>query len=97
MTTFTKFSIMTGLPEYGERATIDNVNINDIITNKVKGIWVFSVVIGTTSSLIKVVDLFYEITIDGVNLYINNERNSTKKGTLNPSRKIFKVVNINRL
>jgi hypothetical protein len=87
---------MTGLPEYGERANIVNVNIDDIITYRVKGYWVFSVVIGTTSTMIQVVDLFCENTIDGVNLYINTTQNSTTKCLLNPSRRIFKVKNINK-
>jgi len=42
MTTANKFGVMTGLPEYGERANIVNVNIDDIITYRVKGYWVFS-------------------------------------------------------
>ena len=66
-------AIMTGLPEYGGRANIDNVNINDVITYNVKGYWIFSVVIGTTPTMIQVVDLFCENTINGVNLYINKD------------------------
>jgi hypothetical protein len=97
MTTFNKFAVMTGLPQYGERANIINVNINDVITYRVKGYWTFSVVIGTTPTMIKVVDLFCENTFDGVNLYINTEQNSTTKCLLKPSRRIFKVRNINRL
>ena len=97
MTTGDKFAIMTGMPEYGERANIANVNLHDVITYRVKGYWVFSVVIGTTTTMIQVVDLFCENTIDGVNLYINRIKNSTTKCLLKPSRKIFKVRNINRL
>ena len=96
MTTANKVAVMTGLCEYGERANIVNVNLDDIITYRVKGYWVFSVVIGTTSTMIQVVDLFCENTIDGVNLYINRETNSTTKGLLTPDRKIFKVTNVNR-
>ena len=87
-------AIMTGLPEYGGRANIDNVNINDVITYRVKGLWIFSTVIGTTATMIQVVDLFCENTIDGVNLYINKNQNFTTKCLLNPSRRIFKVRNI---
>ena len=36
-------------------------------------------------------------TIDGVNLYINRKQNSTTKCLLQPSRRIFKVRNINIL
>lgn len=92
-----KFAVMTGLPEYGERANIINVNVDDIITYRVKGYWVFSVVLGTTPTMIKVIDLICENTSDGVNLYINNKQNLTTKCLLKPSRRIFKVRNINRL
>jgi hypothetical protein len=97
MTTDNKFAVMTGLPEYGERASIVNVNIDDVITYRVKGYWVFSVVIGTTSTMIQVVDLFCENTMDGVNLYISQKQNSTTKCLLKPTRRIFKVRNINRM
>jgi len=97
MTTTNRFAVMTGLPIYGERANINNVNVNDIISYKVKGYWVFSVVLGTTPTMIKVIDLTCENTLNGVNLYINNEQNITTKCLLNPKRKIFKVRNINRL
>jgi hypothetical protein len=97
MTTINKFAVMNGMPKYGERANIVNVNIDDVITYRVKGYWVFSVVIGTTATMIQVVDLFCENTIDGVNLYINRKQNYTTKCLLNPSRRIFKVRNINRL
>jgi hypothetical protein len=97
MTTSDKFAVMNGLPEYGERANIVNINIDDIITYKVKGLWVFSAVIGTTPTMIKVIDLSCENTIDGVNLYINRKQNSTTKCLLKPSRRIFKVRNIIRL
>lgn len=89
-----RFGVMTGLPIYGERVTINNVNINDVITYRIKGYWVFSKVIGTTPTMIKVIDLICENTIDGVNLYINNEQNLTTKCSLNPTRKIFKIINI---
>ena len=94
MTTVNKFAVISGLPEYGERANIVNVNINDVITYRVKGLWIFSTVIGTTTTMIQVVDLFCENTIDGVNLYINQNQNFTTKCLLNPSRRIFKVRNI---
>ena len=97
MTTANKFAVMTGLPEYSERANIVNVNLDDVITYRVKGYWVFSVVTGTTTTMIQVVDLFCENTIDGVNLYINRKQNFTTKCLLNPSRRIFKVRNVNRL
>jgi hypothetical protein len=89
-----RFAVMTGLPVYGERANILNVEINDVISYKVKGKWIFSVVTGTTPTMIKVFDLFCETTQHGVNLYINHELNSTTKCLLKPSRKIFKIKNV---
>jgi hypothetical protein len=97
MTIANKFAVMIGVPEYGERANTVNANIDDVITYRVKGYWIFSVVIGTTPTMIQVIDLFCENTIDGVNLYINRKQNSTTKCLLQPSRRIFKVTNINRL
>ena len=86
-----RFAVMSGLPEYGERATINNVSEKDVLTYKVHGFWKFSAVVGTTSTMIKVIDLICENTSDGVNLYINSEKNSTTKCLLKPTRRIFKV------
>lgn len=97
MTTLNLFGVMTGLPEYDERANINNVNINDVITYKVKGYWIFSVVLGTTPSMIKVIDLICENTFNGVNLYINNKQNNITKCSLGPKRRIFKVKNVIRV
>jgi|688.fasta_scaffold1013753_1 hypothetical protein len=94
MPTSKKFAVILGMPEYGERANIMNVNIHEVITYKVNGLWIFSAVIGTTPTMIKVVDLSCEITIDGINLYVNEQQNSTTKCLLKPSRRIFKVKNI---
>ena len=96
MYTSERFAVMTGLPVYGERANIENVNIDDVITYKVEGLWIFSKVIGTTPTMIKVFDLFCENTEDGVNLYINYEQNCTTKCLLKPTRRIFKVKNVVR-
>ena len=89
LTTANKFAVMTGLPEYGERANIVNVNLDDVITYRVRGYWVFSVVIGTTPTMIKVVDLFCENNIDGVN--INRKQNSTTKCLLNHHEEYLKL------
>jgi hypothetical protein len=87
-------AVMNGSPVYGERAKIINVQMNDIITYRVGGNWIFSVVTGTTSTMIKVIDLNYEITNQGIYLRLNPEQNSTTKCLLNESRRIFKVRNI---
>lgn len=89
------FAVMDGLPIYGLRVKISNVNINDVITYKVNGIWIFSVVIGTTATMIQVNDLICENTQDGINLYINHKQNSVTKCLLKESRRMFKVKNVN--
>ena len=91
---------MTGLPEYDkqrDRAKRHNVNVGNVITYKVKGKWILSVVKGTTTTAIQVDDLFCENTIDGVNLYRNMNQNVTTKGLIGVRRSIFKVRNIIRL
>lgn len=97
MTPTNRFGIITGFPEEGERAYINNVNINDVITYKVKGQRVFSVVLGTTTTMIKVVDLICEYTNNGVILYINSQQNVTTKCSLKPTRRLFKIRNVTRL
>jgi hypothetical protein len=98
MNTTTKcFAVMNGLPLYNQRAKVGNVIINDIITYRVKGNWIFSVVTGTTPSSIKVNDLNSEITADSVRFYCKNVKNRTTKGKLTDDRRIFKVGNITYL
>jgi hypothetical protein len=96
---FTKnyFAVMKGNPLYGERVKINNVSINDIISYKVKGNMIYSVVTGTTSTMIKVEDLLAENINDSLNFYINSEQNITTKCLLKDSRKIFKIKNISYL
>ena len=89
------FAVMNGLPVYNGRAKVSNVIVNDIITYRVKGEWIFSVVTGTTPSSIKVIDLNCEITADSVRFYRKNDvKNPTTDGALTNTRRIFKVGNI---
>lgn len=91
------FAVMNGLPVYNGRAKVGNVIINDIITYRVDGEWIFSVVTGTTPSKIDVIDLDSEITADSVRFYCKNVTNRTTKGKLKDTRRIFKVGNITYL
>jgi len=79
MNTKNYIAVMKGTPIYGERVKINNVCINDIISYKVKGNLIYSVVTGTTSTMIKVEDLLTENMNDSVNFYINPEQNITTK------------------
>ena len=92
-----KFAVIINNIEYGDRVNISNISLNDVITYKVQGYWIFSIVIGTTNTMIKVVDLFCENTNCGINLYISKKRNHTTKCLLNPKRKIFKIKNVIKL
>jgi len=88
-------AIINGLPLYdSERINLDNININDIITYKINGYQNYSVVIGTTPTMIKVLDLICENTNTSINFYINNKINEITKNFISPSRKIYKVINI---
>lgn len=89
-----RIAFIDGLPVYGPRITIENAEINEVITYKVKGQWIFSVVTGTTPTMIKVRDLICENTEQGINLYISYGQNPITKGLLKPSRRIFKVSNL---
>jgi|688.fasta_scaffold1819269_1 hypothetical protein len=91
------FAVIDGLPVYGERAKINNVKINDIISYMVKGHLTYSVVTGTTSTMIKIQDLLCENTEYGINLYVKSEQNSTTKNLLKETRKILKIKNIKYL
>jgi hypothetical protein len=95
--TLNQFAVLNGSPVYGDRAKINNVNTNDIISYRVNGLWVFSAVTGTSSTMIRVVDLICENTENGVNLYVNPEKNSVTKCFLRETRKIFKITNIQYL
>ena len=96
-TTTECFAVMNGLPMYNQRAKVGNVIINDIITYRVKGKWIFSVVTGTTPSSIKVIDLDSDITAYSVRFYYKNVKNCTTDNVLTDDRRIFKVGNITYL
>ena len=96
-TTTECFAVMNGLPMYNQRAKVGNVIINDIITYRVGGKWIFSVVTGSTPSSINVNDLNCEITADSVRFYRKNMTNCTTNNKLTDDRRIFKVGNITYL
>ena len=88
------FAVINGMPDYGERANVNNVSINDIITCKVNGLQIFCKVDGTTLRTIKVTDLRCEINNNKIDLYPINIQNRTTAGALKDTRRIFKVTNI---
>lgn len=85
------FAVIHGLHVYGLRAKINNVNINDVITYKVNGIFIFSLVIGTTAVIFDDTDLICENTQNGINLYINHKQNYITKCLLKESRRMIKI------
>jgi hypothetical protein len=96
MTSINCFGLINGLPEYGDRVDISNTNIGDVITYKLNGSRIFSVILGITQTNVKFVDLICENTTDGIILYISNEKNIATKCLSSPLRRLFKVKNVNR-
>lgn len=96
MTSINYFGLINGLPEYSSPVSMDNTNIGDVITYKIKCNRIFSVILGITQTMIKFVNLICENTTDGVILYINNDQNIIIKCLSSPTRRLFKVKNINR-
>ncbi len=91
------FAIMKGFtPIYGERITINNVKINDIIIYYIKKSMTFSVVIGKTPTTIKVCELncVYNFRMRGAYFYKIDKDNSTTHNTLNLTRTILKLTNV---
>ena len=88
------FAKINGLPEYGDRVNIFNININGIITLKVKNIPIFCKVIGTTPTMIKVIDLDIAVTNECIKFKLKNSINITTKGYLTFTRKIYKLNNV---
>jgi hypothetical protein len=91
------FAIMKGFtPIYGERTTINNVKINDIIIYYIKKSMTFSVVIGKTPTTIKVCELncVYNFRMRGAYFYKIDKDNSTTHNTLNLTRTILKLTNV---
>lgn len=88
------FGFMSGLPLCEQRITRDNVKINDVLHYMIDGRPVYSVVLYKTNTMIKVKDLYCEITMDAIHLYLKDEVNPITKCELCFSRKMFKVSNI---
>jgi hypothetical protein len=97
-TSINSFAIINGLPiKSSERAYSHNININDIITYKVFGKWIYSVVTGIVPSSMSVSDLICEITENCIYMSINPDKNPTTKGYVQNGREMYKVTNITYL
>ena len=88
------FAQILGLPKHEYRAKIENVKVNDIITCKVDGKWIFCKVDGTTPTMIKVSDLQSDIENNAICLYLIQNKNPITNGLLNENRRIFFVENV---
>jgi len=87
-----------GLPRYGERVNLNNVNEGQIITYKAGKKQRYSVVKKTSGTEIEVdFNLTLEVTNERVIFYKNSEIYPSTRNKLLPTRLIFKVINANKL
>jgi len=87
-----------GLPIYGERVNLNNVNKGDIITYTAGKKQNYSVVKKITAIQITLdFNLTLEVTNERVNFYKNSEKDPITKNSLKLTRLIFKVTNANKL
>jgi hypothetical protein len=86
-----------GLPIYGERVNLNNVNEGEIITYPAGKKQKYSVVEKIKLKTIKVTNLTLEVTNERVNFYKNSEIYPSTSNYLGVGRKIFKVTNANKL
>jgi hypothetical protein len=82
---------INGLPTY-ERLT--KIQSNDIITLQVKKQQIFCKIIGETPTMIKVIELYTEITNKNIKFKEAPIINVVTKNYLDKRRKIYKITNI---
>jgi len=81
------------LPIYGERATFENIEDNNIITLKINNKREYCIVIGKTNTMIKIKKLNILLEENKIIFTINDNIDETTKNYLSFSRKIFKLQN----
>ncbi len=81
-------SVKEPTKKWGETIANSNVKIGDIIKYKSGGEMRISVVKGIAHTCIRVDDLRIDVTIDGVNLFINPEKNLITKKSLGLGRRM---------
>ena len=85
---------LINLPEFGDKITKNNIQINDIITCEVNNRQIYCKVIDVTNTMIKVNDLISEIKNNEILFYVDDKINKTHNGYLSFTRKINKINNI---
>ena len=81
------------MPIYGDRATFENINNNDIITLKINNNRYYCIVVEKTNTMIKIKKLNISIEENKIIFNINDEIDETTKNYLSFSRKIYKLQN----
>ena len=81
------------LPIFGDRATFDNINNNDIITVKINNERKYCIVTGKTNTMIKIKILNILLDENKILFNINEHIDETTKNYLSFSRKIYKLHN----
>ena len=82
------------LPIYGERATYENIDNNNIVAVKINNKREYCIVVGKTNTMIKIKKLNILLEENKIIFTINDNINETTKNYLSFSRKIFKLQNI---
>jgi len=82
------------LPIYGERATFENINNNNIVAVKINNKREYCIVVDKTNTMIKIKKLNILLEENKIIFTINDDIDETTKNYLSFSRKIFKLENI---
>jgi hypothetical protein len=82
------------LPIYGERATFENINNNNIVAVKINNKREYCIVVDKTNTMIKIKKLNILLEENKIIFTINDDIDETTKNYLSFSRKIFKLQNI---
>ena len=81
------------LPIYGERATYENIDNNNIVAVKINNKREYCIVVDKTDTMIKIKKLNILLEENKIIFTINDNIDETTKNYLSFSRKIFKLQN----
>jgi len=82
------------MPIYGDRATFENINNDDIITLKINNKREYCIVVGKTDTMIKIKKLNILLEENKITFIINDNIDEITKNYVSFSRKIFKLQNV---
>jgi hypothetical protein len=82
------------MPIYGDRATFENINNDNIITLKINNKREYCIVVGKTDTMIKIKKLNILLEENKITFIINDNIDEITKNYVSFSRKIFKLQNV---